>query len=180
MCLVAITDESEVRVITRLKQHIVEEPAHLNLGWLSEEKWIVVPRESAGHFDDSFADSLSEAFTKMGCSLVFAITTEAVGEPICYSVTNCKKGLVAVSLKLAPFNFTLMPADRSAGMLCTVHDYSLIAGPMEFVRNAVGGDIKGAWDSFEQEASDPWWEGRLQKVADRYRTFSGSVPQPIP
>ena len=52
-------------------------------------------------------------------------------------------------------NFALIPADRSNVILCTVYDYFLVAGPVEFVKTAVGGNIKAAWDSFEEAASDP-------------------------
>jgi hypothetical protein len=65
-----------------------------------------------------------------------------------------------------------MPTDRSVVILCTVYDYFLVAGPAEFVAKAVGGDIEAAWKEFE-EVSDPCWEGRLQKIAKRYRTISG-------
>jgi hypothetical protein len=181
MCLVAITDGSEVKTITRLKQHVIEEPAHINLSWLSEKRWIVVPRPSACHFNDADANLLSRALIEAQCLQLFAIATEPLASfPNCFAVTTSKDGLLAFSHECAHFNFVLMPADRSAVILCTVYDYFLVAGPTKFVRRAIGGDIEKAWEDFEREALDPWSEGRLQKVADRYRTFSGSVPQPIP
>jgi hypothetical protein len=173
MSLCAITDEAEIEALRRLRESVVDGPAHLSFGWLSEKKWVVAPLESAGHFDNALADTLAEGFTQMGCAVAFAITTEAAGKPICYAVSTTKEGLLKVSLELAPFNFALIASDRSAAILCTVHDYLLIAGPAEFVKNAVGDDITAAWDSFEEEASDSWWEGRLRKIADRYRYFSG-------
>jgi hypothetical protein len=71
------------------------------------------------------------------------------------------------------FNFVLILADRSLVILCTVYDYYLVAGPAEFVRPAVGGDIEAAWRDFEEESLDPVWEGRLEKIAKRYRNVSG-------
>jgi hypothetical protein len=79
---------------------------------------------------------------------------------------------VPVSSELAPFNFAILPPDQSLVVLSTVDDYSLVAGPIEFINALVGNNIREAWDSFEKEALDSSWQGRLQKVADRYRIFS--------
>lgn len=177
MCLVAITDGSELQTIARLKQGVVEEPAHLNLTWVSEKKWIVVPRLSACHFDDADTDPLSKALIQAQCPLLFAIATEPLKNfPNCFAVTTSKNGLLAFSDECAHFNFVLMPADRSAAVLCTVYDYFLVAGPTKFVRCAVGGNIEAAWNDFEQEALKPWSEGRLEKVAKRYRAFGSIAP----
>jgi hypothetical protein len=137
---------------------------------------------AAGLVSDSFlpskscSDLLGKALIERQLTQVFAIATEPLGElPSCFAVTPSKDGLLNFSQKCAHFNFVLIPADRSAVILCTVYDYFLIAGPQRLVRDAVGGDIEAAWNCFEEQASDPWWEGRLHKVAERYRTFHGLV-----
>jgi hypothetical protein len=176
MCLIPISDKIEASTMMRLKNGIVEEPAHLNRSWLAEMKWIVVPKESACHFNEAYVSAIAKAYVQLGTSLIFATATEDAGEPGCYAVAPSKNGLLAFSFECAQFNYALIPADRSSVILCTVYDYFLVSGPMEFVKTAVGGDIKEAWDCFEEAASDPCWEGRLQKVANRYRDFSGVFP----
>jgi len=85
----------------RLKKGIVEDPAHLNRSWLAEKQWIVVPRESAGHFDEVYANAIATAFGQLEASLIFAAATEDVGEPSCYAVTTSKNGLLALSFECA-------------------------------------------------------------------------------
>jgi hypothetical protein len=100
---IAITNEYEAKTIARLKEGVVEEPAHINSSWLAEKKWVVVPRESACHFDDAYADTLSAALTETQCPQLFALATEPLplGNffPIsdAYAVQPSKDGLLAFS-----------------------------------------------------------------------------------
>ena len=177
MCLVTIEDEFEIKAIAGLKRGMVEEPAHLAPTWLSENRWIVVPRLSASHFNDLDAGSLSEALIEKKYPLLFGLATEPLASfPTCFALATSKDGLLRFSEKCGLFNFVLVPADRSIAVLCTAYDYFLVAGPPQFVRHAVGGEIGAAWKHFEQEALDPCWEGRLKKVVERYRNMgSGSA-----
>jgi len=183
MELIPINDKIELERVRRLKVGLVEEPAHLNLDWLAKENWSVVPVESSSHFVQSAATHLSRAFSAICCEQVFALATEdltevsAAGEEIGFLrpdfvVQTSEGSLLEFSAVCGPFNFILVPSSRAAGVLCTVYDYYLVAGPADFVRLGVGGDIETAWRSFEQCASDPVWEGRLLKIAKRYRETS--------
>lgn len=173
MLCIAITNGYEIKTLARLKEGIVEEPAQLNLGWLTKNNLIVVPRESACHFDDEYAGALSIALREEGCECIYALATEPLeNNPICYSVDVSKEGLLAFSDECGLFNFALIPSDRSFAILCTVYDYFLIAGSANFVRSAVSGDIEYAWREFEELSLDPCWEGRLAKIAMRYRPFN--------
>ncbi|HXD91556.1 MAG TPA: hypothetical protein VNU00_10915, partial [Candidatus Binataceae bacterium] len=90
--------------------------------------------------------------------------------PNCFLVPTTERGLLDFSWECSHFNFVLMPSDRSATVLCTVYDYFLVAGPQHFVTLALGGAIEAARKEFDEEAVDPCWEGRLQRVAERYRS----------
>jgi len=174
MLCTPITDDYEVKTLIRLKSGIVAESAHLNPDWLAKNNRIVIPRESACHFNDEYASALSIAMREDGCEQVFALATEEItNNPVCYSVDVSKDGLLAFDRECAPFNFALIPANRSFAIVCTVYDYFLAAGSANFVRRAVGGEIDAAWREFEEVSLDPCWEGSLAKIVERYRPFSG-------
>lgn len=172
MRVVPITDEREAEQIKSLKTGLVDEPAHLNLRWLAQSRWLAVPVESAGHFDDEAARLLADAFQEMRCSDVFAVATEDLGDFPDFLVEASKQGLLDFSWKCAHFNYALLPRDRTAAVLCTVYDYFLVAGPYRFVSRAVGGDVEAARAIFDDVASDPCWDGRLQKISERYRRIA--------
>ncbi len=173
MSIFPINDDRDQQRLKSLKTEMLDEPAHFDGKWVSARGWIVVPIESALHFEEDDAEKLSCAFDRIGSSEVFAIATEALKEfPNYFLVATSKQGLLDFSHRCALFNFVLTPGSRSCAVLCTVYDYYLVAGPSEFVRIAVGGDIDEARRRFDEVAADPWWEGRLARVADRYRGSS--------
>ena len=47
-------------------------------------------------------------------------------------------------------------------------DYNLIAGPEQFVTACLRTDVQDARARFRRFAADPWFEGRLLEVAERY------------
>ena len=172
--LVTIRDTYEVQTLVRLKDGIIDEPAHLYASWLAKNDWTVAPAMSASHFGAEDGAWMASALAYAKCSGIFGIATEPLEKtPTCYTLTVSEEDLMAFNWECAHFNFALIPADRSLAILCTVYDYFLVAGPREFVRLAMHGDIEAAWHEFEEEAEDPCWEGRLQKIANRYRAFSG-------
>jgi hypothetical protein len=81
-----------------------------------------------------------------------AVATEPlnVDIPSCLLVNTSEEGLLAFSRECGVFNFSLLPADKSLVILCTVYDYYLVAGPFEFVACAVAGDINVAWTKFKE------------------------------
>jgi hypothetical protein len=168
--IIPITEQNELERIRRLKTPIVDEAAHFNLNWLTGQRWWVVPVESASHFDISDAELIARAFHTIQCSQVFALATENLGpDSPDFLVETSVQGLLEFNRACAHFNFLLVPANRSAAVLCTVYDYYLVAGPIECVKVAIGGDIAQAWSLFEDCAAHPVWEGRLEKVAKRYK-----------
>ncbi len=183
MVLYPIRDSAELSVIEALKVGMVKEPVHLCLSWLRSNHWVVVPVESASHFDREQTERLSAGFAAVNCPTVFAIATEDIGhvsgpkqpgfpDTSGYSLDTSPQGLWEFSELCSHFNFVLIPADRSAAVLCTVNDYYLVAGPSAFVKPAVGGDIEAAWVQFREYAADPCWDGRLQAcVVPRYDEF---------
>jgi hypothetical protein len=174
--LIAIADELEVETIDRLTAGLVDKPAHLNRAWLLGNRWRVVPALSGGHFIDSQAEYLSNALRAVQCSDLFGIATEKVDDrTLVFSLQSSKSDLLAFSEKCGFLNSVLIPSDRVLAILCTVYDYYLVAGAADFVQSAVGGDIESAWRAFEEEASDPSWEGYLQKTVDRYRPIDTAV-----
>jgi hypothetical protein len=172
--MIPITDQDEVEKLERLKVAVVHEPSRLETSWLLSKRWVVAPVESAWKFLERDAELLSRAFQASGHPDVFAIATEEVVEdfPRCFLVSTSKEDLIAYSDTCSPFNYVLLPVDRSVAILCTVDDFYLVAGPVEFVRTAVGGDLAEAWKLFREAASDPDWNGKLERIAKRYEDFS--------
>ncbi len=186
MSLTPVTEHDERTQLELLKSGLIEEGTnHFNHAWLSTERWVVVPVESASHFNERDASRLESAFRLIRCPAVFALSTENAGpgwpdftnEPSVFAflLDTSKQDLLEFSRACSHFNFALIPSSRSAAISCTVYEYYLVAGPFNFVETAVGGNIAAAWERFKEFAADPMWEGKLWKnVVERYHSVTGT------
>lgn len=181
MSLIPIREQSDLKQIELLKSGIVEESAHFERAWLRKEQWTVVPAESSSHFNETGASRLEHAFRIFRCPAVFALATEPelVGpgwpDPMselsvrAFLLDTSKKDLLDFSSVCGSFNFLLIPGNRSVAVMCTVHDYYLVGGPLEFVKAAVGGSVEGAWQRFKDfargQTREEWY---WKNVVERY------------
>ncbi len=47
-------------------------------------------------------------------------------------------------------------------VVCTTHEYFIVAGPPAFVRTAAGGDVVEVFSRFRAYAADPGWLGETR------------------
>ena len=140
-----------------LTQDIVDKPGHLNTDWLLNNKWALCLVESASHFDKSDADKISHALKIIGCEKCFAVATEHLDNfPHCFQLSATSEGLLDFSDECGHLNFVIVPKNRSFAILCTVYDYFIVAGNLEFVNCAVGGDMKAARAKFNEVTPNDW------------------------
>lgn len=174
--LTPITDPEEVQRLESLIQDIVDKPDHLDINWLINRGWVAVPVESASHFSESDAEKLSQAIQSISCEKCFAIATEPLMNfHHCFQVPTTSEGLLDFSWTCSHFNFVLVSEDKSFAVLCTISDYFIIAGTLEFVKHAVSGNIEAARSEFNRFASsNDRWKGRLLAVSKRYEEFLSS------
>ena len=147
-------------------------PGHLSGDLLERHRWVAVPVESASHFTEGDARILSDAVRATGVTTLLALAAEELRNfPSCFEVPVTPEGLLAFSWAVSHFNFALSSPGTPFVLLCTVYDYYLVAGPVEFVRRAVGGDISAARQLFDEfaDGSSRYDSGRLSAVAQRYR-----------
>jgi hypothetical protein len=154
-------------------QQMIESSALLSKTFLNIHKWIAVPVESALHFNDSDAQTISKAILQVGIKCAFAIATENVEESISYfKVPMSSEGLLAFSKQCSHFNYIICPSNEFFAILCTVDDYFLVAGPESFVVDATGMSVSDAYRAFRDFASNSDWPRetrlRLLTVSDTY------------
>lgn len=170
-----IKDERSLEQIRRFASELVQHVTAIRASAANDLGWSVVPVESGAHFDDDDAERIAAAIRASGNDAIVAIATESlVAEPPGYRVPATGHGLREFSQRCGHFNYLLVPEDEEFAILCTVDDYYLVAGPENFVRCAVGGDIERAQREFQDFAGDPVWSEdarrNLLSIAAQYQT----------
>jgi hypothetical protein len=155
-----ITDPELADRVRALVDAAVERPWHVR----PRPGWTVVPVEKGRHFEDDDAERIAAA---VDAELVYAAVTET-GARDSFVLPASEAALEELSEALAGRNVALVGPDLAWLVLLTSEGYNLLAGPEPFVHACLGTDITGARDQFRAFASDPWWEGRLLEVAERY------------
>lgn len=170
--LIPVTDPADLGRHEASLYPALDGLGHLNGDFLVRHQWVAVPVESASHFTEDDAKILSDAMQATSVTELLAIAAEELRNfPNCFEVPVTTEGLLAFSWAGSHFNFALSPPRTPLVILCTVYDYYLVAGPTEFVRRAVGGDISAARQLFDEFADGCSWydSGLLSAVAERYR-----------
>lgn len=176
----AVTDKSEIDQALALIEDVVEKPYHLNEQWIMLNGWTAIPVESPIY--EREAEWLSEAAMILGCDECLAVATEPQPlENMCYRVPMSLEGVLNFDWECHPFNYVLLPESRLFAVLHTTEDYSVVAGPSEFVAKAIGCSISVARQMFYRFANDLLWEEdtrtRLLGVADKYKSVSEKSEQ---
>jgi len=135
--------------------------------------WCAVPVESALHFAERDAEPIANAAHLYGKTKLLAVLIEKMeGVQEILEVIASKDGLLSFSRECAHFNYVLVPEDHSFAVICTTHDYYVIAGPRPFVELAVGKTISEVRAEFQRFAEDQFWSQsdrvRLLNVYGKY------------
>jgi hypothetical protein len=152
----------------------LDERRHFKREFITSQKWLVVPVESALHFDENDAARLADAARHANQPILTVILLEQlknVEDNVAMEASE--QGLLAFSGKYGHFNCMLVPRDLSFAIVCRTDDYYLVAGPSEFVGSALGMDIREAQARFAEFAGNETWSpedrARLLSVHERYK-----------
>ena len=117
--------------------------------WLSATDAVVLPQESALHFDEEQCDQLASAFIAIGVARLVAVPLESDDRFNVYRLDATSQDLADFSSECGSLRYLLAPdADKaSTAILCTTADYFVLAGSCEFV-SAFAGDIPAAQRRF--------------------------------
>lgn len=114
----------------------IEGSYDLEIDWIQQVDACVVAEETAGRVDPDQAIRLEKACRQAGISRLIGMANDppfvALGEAI-YSVRPTTVSLGKFDLEMAGVNAVLFDPMSSVTLLATVDDYSLLAGPREFV-----------------------------------------------
>jgi hypothetical protein len=160
--------------LDRLSKNILSGPENINPDYVKRRGWVVVPVESACHFDAQDIKRLCSAIASVGTLTCLALVVDdLLGGPMAYSVPVSEEGLLSFNREFSGLNSLLVPENESFAILCSVADYYLVAGQSGFVAAAVGGDIADARETFWRFASDPAWpDGVRDSLMRTARTYS--------
>jgi len=170
-----LDDDQSLEEIRNLAKDLVQHVTGIRKSAADDRGWVVVAVESASHFDESDAESLTRALRSAGVDEMVGVPTETLeSEPAGLRIPATCEGLREFSHRCGHFNYFLSPPGGSFAVLCTVEDHFLITGAPEIVQVALGKGIAEAWSDFLEFAQDPDWSeeerGRLASVAEFYRS----------
>jgi len=126
---------------------------NLNKTWAKENGVNYVYVESAFHFSLEDCQQIAEAFQYMGYDECFVIALEELGPSIAafrsFKTTDSGIESFKFETEYHIFNVVLTSGDGKCFIICSVDDYFVVCGPLEFVRIAVGGDIEKVKKDFK-------------------------------
>jgi hypothetical protein len=154
-----------------VKDFIEEEGWYLRPEAVKSRGWEIVPVEKGRHLEPAEIAILVKGLVKHGYRKCYApMFIEKIGDdPDCLEVPVTEEGLDEFSRKLAGINIPLISEDCSFILLFTSEEWNLYAGQKSFIEDVLGKTIKEARAEFDEFASDLYWEGRLEKLANRYK-----------
>lgn len=154
--------------------HTLDSASQFNKGVLQAHNWVVVPVESAAHFDESEIERIASACNRVGVKELNAVLIENLKEvQPHFRFDATKEGLRGFNNSCAHFNYALVPDDCSFAIVCTTDDYYLLGGPLDVVESCLGRSIVEAREAFDAFSRSEEWtpEQRrmLQELSRRYR-----------
>lgn len=116
--------------------------------WLRRSGSVVLPEESALHFDDDQCSRFATAFDLHGVEELFAVPLENDDSLDAFELGTGTDELRALSFECGSFSYLLMPdGEPNLAVHCTIDDYFVVAGPCSFVK-AFAGDLALAERNF--------------------------------
>ena len=120
----------------------LERALHIKANLIKSKRWIAQPIPPwGGWLEDKYAGWIADSMVKRSLLTCFGVAIEGYPIPKAYMAPATFEGISQLRDCRRPFMFTLFPEDRSFLILGTALDYSVIAGPSDFVKDACGGDI---------------------------------------
>src|SRR4051812_15277575 len=146
--ILEVVDDASLMVFRNRASAIAEGPTKLTALWLERVGAVVLPQESASHFDQDQAHRVSAAFSRLGADRLVAVPVELDGRWSVYTLDATIADLCEFSFQCGSLNYLLLTHnERPAAILCTTEDYFLLAGPCQFVL-AYAPNVEGARREF--------------------------------
>lgn len=159
--------------------------SYLSKEWIRSHEWAITPiqrwpvmsaKNKQVHLREDQIEWLVEATRRLGCNVGLAIPIESsrAGDGY-YRVELTWDDLFEFSTKCADTDYLLTSEDTYFAVLCSAVGYSIIAGPVVFVRAAVRDNIYDIREGFQRYANNPYGSlpqesvKPLTLVAERYR-----------
>lgn len=179
MLLQPITSPETLSRLQEERSILLNGAASFNRRTVEDRGWIVVPVQSASHFDTGDAERLSAALAPVTTE-VYAVLAETLRDATPgYVFPPTPDGFSQFSTECGLFAYLITsPYVRPEfAVLCAVDDYYLVAGKEPIVTPAVGGSLDDAFESFEEFASDEVWPEsvrvHLRAVSQLCRLITG-------
>lgn len=150
-----VAAEARTRVTTAL-----DGPVDVADSWLGSLPGVALPDESARSPDEDQARRLAHALDRLGDRELLAVATEDLaGTDEVYRMMATASDLGDFAYARSGLNYALMPASGLRWLvLCTVHDYMVVAGPRAFVDDYAGDAATIASDFRAFIEGDPDWQ----------------------
>ncbi len=165
-------DELSVSEVAAVRHRVLDGPQHFRQDWLAIAGKVVMPFESSRHLTAPEADRLARALLAEGKNQVYGLTTQPTGDVLLSEarlVQSDPPDLLRWDREFALVDALLVPEDAALGVLFTVDEYGLAAGPVEFVETFLGASVEEADRTFRAYAADMAEAARqLPLVVDRY------------
>ncbi len=167
--------EEVLRLRTVLGTRILSKPKELSLRFLEERGWVAVPMPDSIHEND--AKNIAAAASGRCSGWAICFMTERAERPEGFRVAMTSQGVLEFSLNCFLRAFLLVPGSKEFAVLEEGNYFFIVAGPEDFVEEAVGGPLDVARREF-QEYADQDWSGKersmLQAVSERYKRPSAT------
>jgi hypothetical protein len=138
-----------------------------------------VPAASTAHFTRSDEARVAEAFTKEGCSTVYAVVMETLkNQPPVFAMASTKEGIREFQRACSHFNYALSTPDASAIVVCSTGDYLIFIGSQPFVEQCAGTEEAAAFRLFREYADNPGWPD--PKVRRNLQSIYTTLAQEFP
>ncbi|MFZ2958819.1 MAG: hypothetical protein WA705_18200 [Candidatus Ozemobacteraceae bacterium] len=145
-----ISDVSKIMEIEETFKKVIHVSGELKKSWVKERGGVVVPVESASHFDEHDAELISKAIQATGLRKCFGVAAEPLeGVPKLVEIRITKQGLLEFNRDFCHFNFALIGEFFEFIILCTTNDYYLVSGKRGFVEEAIGMTIEEGFRQFQ-------------------------------
>jgi hypothetical protein len=154
-----------------LAGRIVEREGLIRDEWIADNRWVVVPIETAKHFDNVDCEALSRAAAACNYTTAFAVPTEPLKNcPAMLDVHLTPSDLAEFSSNCGSFAYALIELHGGFSVVCNHTCYFLVGGPRRFIELVVG-DIGQAFVDFEEyiDSEMPEYQSWLRKISGRYR-----------
>lgn len=169
---IAVISEARKRLTAAL-----DGPVDLADSWLGSLPGVALVEESGRSPDGDQAKRLALSLARLGEHRLMAVATEYLaGTDDVYRLTATEADLVDFAYARSGMNYALMPASGLQWLiLCTVHDYLLVAGKRPFVEDYAGDPAMIAGDFRALVEGDADWEHPTNRRLLRHLSWIDEV-----